>query len=61
MPPTVLKKFATGKGNSDKEKMHEAFVGQFGVDLRRAMTPLNTKVGNPVSDIVDAIFLCRYS
>ena len=61
VPPTVLKKFATGKGNSDKEKMHDAFVGQLGVDLRAAMTPTNTKVGNPVSDIVDAIFLCRFT
>ena len=58
--PTLLKKFATGKGNADKDKMHQAFLDRFGVNLKASMTPDATKVGNPVSDIVDAIFLSCY-
>lgn len=58
--PTLLKKFAAGKGNADKDRMHQAFLERFGIDLKATMTPDASKVGNPVSDIVDAIFLCLY-
>lgn len=58
--PTLLKKFAAGKGNADKDRMHQAFLDRFGVDLKATMTPDSSKVGNPVSDIVDAIFLSLY-
>jgi hypothetical protein len=40
--------------------MHQAFLERFGVDLKASMTPDASKVGNPVSDIVDAIFLTLY-
>jgi hypothetical protein len=57
IPPTVLKKFATGKGNSNKQQMYDAFVEQEGVDLIQAMGRKNCD--SPVSDIVDAFFLCQ--
>ena len=60
IPPSVIKKFATGKGNANKEKMHEAFMEETGVDLIKAMTPSKRKVGNPVSDVVDAYYICKY-
>ena len=59
--PTALKKFAVGKGNADKQMMHEAFEKKTGTNLVMEMTPGSTKFGNPVSDIVDACWLAWYA
>ncbi len=56
--PTENKKFATGKGNANKDKMFEAFIGETGLDLLKLFEC--NKVDNPVSDIVDAYYLSRY-
>jgi Holliday junction resolvasome RuvABC endonuclease subunit len=61
LAPTALKKFATGKGNSDKNVMHSRFVEDTGIDLMKEMTPNAKDCGNPVSDIVDAFYLARWS
>jgi Holliday junction resolvasome RuvABC endonuclease subunit len=60
-PPTVIKKFATGKGNANKEVMYEAFVDELltPTDLKERLTPKATKVKNPISDIVDAYFIAK--
>ena len=58
VPPTVIKKFATGKGNADKEKMYEAFTLKHGQIF--ATLCGNTKIGSPISDLVDAYFLAGY-
>lgn len=58
---TVLKKWATGKGNADKEKMHEAFRQRFGLDLQARLAGGKGRIGNPVSDVVDAVWLCQYA
>ncbi len=55
VPPTVLKKFATTKGNANKNKMYESFLQKTGTDFR---VEEGKDVGNPHSDIVDAFFLC---
>jgi hypothetical protein len=56
--PTQLKKFATGKGNAKKEQMYEAFSRETGTDL---MGDFGTKkIDNPLSDIVDAYFICKF-
>jgi Holliday junction resolvasome RuvABC endonuclease subunit len=56
--PTTVKKFATGKGNSNKEKMEEAFVAETGVDVR---VPINqTKGSNPSSDIIDSYYMAKF-
>ena len=57
--PTALKKHATGKGNSNKEAMNEAFIKLTGFDVR-ARLECAPKQWNPSSDIVDAFFLCDY-
>lgn len=57
--PATVKKFATGKGNANKEKMHEAFLEETGINL---MDELNVKnIDSPVSDIVDAYFICKFA
>jgi Holliday junction resolvasome RuvABC endonuclease subunit len=60
-PPTVIKKFATGKGNANKELMYEAFISELLTpnDLKERLTPKATKITNPVSDIVDAYFIAK--
>lgn len=59
LPPSQVKKFATKKGNANKEKMYEAFVEETGVDLAKEMTPLKKDIGNPVSDIIDSYYICK--
>ena len=60
-PPTVIKKFATSKGNANKELMYEAFVDELltPTDLKERLTPKATKVKNPVSDLVDSYFIAK--
>jgi len=60
VPPTTVKKFATDKGNADKEQMHQSFMRSTGIDLRWKITPDKTTISNPVSDIVDSFFICKY-
>jgi len=62
VPPTVIKKYATGKGNANKEGMYEAFVDELltPTDLKERLTPKAAKVKNPVSDLVDSYFICKY-
>lgn len=54
IPPTVIKKFATGKGNSNKEAMLEAW------NAEPNTFELVQENGNPATDIVDSYFLCKY-
>jgi Holliday junction resolvasome RuvABC endonuclease subunit len=58
--PTAVKKFATGKGNANKEKMYEAFLNETGVNLSLLLTPKATKCVSPVSDIVDSFYIAMY-
>lgn len=57
--PTVIKKFATGKGNADKEKMQTAFAEQNGIDIKFELG-MTAKQWNPSSDIIDAYWICKY-
>ena len=59
IPPTVIKKHATGKGNANKELMYDTFLSETHVDLKEELSPKSTKISNPVSDIVDAYYICR--
>lgn len=54
--PTVIKKFATGKGNAKKEQMYEAFEKSTGIKFTVGKT-----VGSPWSDIVDSYWLAQYA
>ena len=58
--PTQVKKFATGKGNAKKEDMHDAFVKETGINLLAVYNSASKNIINPVSDIVDAYYICKY-
>ena len=62
IPPTVIKKYATGKGNANKELMYDAFCAEILTppDLKSRLTPNSKKLRNPVTDIVDSYFICKY-
>lgn len=59
IPPTVIKKFATGKGNANKEAMIESFETETGIDIRSKCSITN-KQWNPISDIVDAYYIAKF-
>jgi len=59
VPPTTIKKFATGKGNADKDQMLEAFIKETHIDLKEHLTP-DKKLGSPVTDIIDAYYIARF-
>lgn len=59
VPPTVIKKYATGKGNADKQKMYDAFYALTEIDLTYVYSK-SGKLGSPVTDIVDAFYLTHY-
>jgi Holliday junction resolvasome RuvABC endonuclease subunit len=60
VPPTVIKKYATGKGNADKQKMYESFFELTQIDLHSIYSPKSVKLASPVTDIVDAFYLTHY-
>ena len=55
--PSVIKKFASGKGNADKEKMYEAFTNETKVDLKKIFDM--GKLSNPVTDIIDSYYIAK--
>lgn len=60
VPPTVVKKFASGKGNSKKEDMYEAFVKATGEDIKKYISGEGYKLSSPITDIVDAYYIALY-
>jgi hypothetical protein len=54
-----VKKFGCGKGNGDKTAMHEAFLKETGIDLKSIMTPDKKDITSPVSDVIDAYYICK--
>jgi hypothetical protein len=59
IPPTEVKKFATGKGNADKNAMYDSWLKETGVDLKGLLTPKRQESVSPVSDIVDSYYICK--
>ncbi len=57
--PSAVKKYASGKGNADKQKMYEAFLSQTKLDLAKLLSP-NRKLGSPVTDIIDSYYIAKY-
>lgn len=57
--PTTIKKFATGKGNANKELMQVAFINETNYHLKNVLG-LTDKQWNPSSDIIDSYFICKY-
>ena len=62
VPPTVIKKYATGKGNANKELMYESFNSELLTpeNMQGKITPKSKKLTNPVTDLVDSYFICKY-
>jgi len=62
IPPTVIKKYATGKGNANKELMCDAFYEESNTpsDLQKTLRPKSNKLTNPTTDIVDSYWICKY-
>jgi Holliday junction resolvasome RuvABC endonuclease subunit len=58
-PPTMIKKFGTGKGNANKEKMWESFKEETGYNIFNIIAIEEGKNWNPVSDIVDAYYIAK--
>jgi hypothetical protein len=59
IPPSAVKKQASGKGNANKEEMYNAFLKETFVNLQNVISPGKKDIGNPVSDIVDSYFICK--
>jgi len=67
LAPTVIKKFATGKGNAKKENMYESFLqetsrnlhDELGILAKFRIAGKSAKIGNPMSDIVDSYYICK--
>lgn len=59
VPPTVVKKFATGKGNANKELLQTVFEESTGYGLKKKLN-MTEKQWNPSSDIIDSYFICKY-
>ena len=57
LAPSVIKKFATDKGNANKELMLGAFQEDTGVNLE---VLLDSSIKSPITDIADAYFICKY-
>jgi len=57
--PTMIKKFATGKGNAKKEDMQVAFIKETNYDVKDVLG-LSDKQWNPSSDIIDSYYICKY-
>ena len=62
IPPTVIKKYATGKGNANKDLMYESFTAELLTppDLQKSLQPKSKKLSNPVTDLVDAYFIAKW-
>lgn len=59
-PPTVIKKFATGKGNSNKLKLMEQFEKESNHKTLKQELHETEKQNNPSSDIIDSYFMCKW-
>lgn len=58
--PSEIKKYATGKGNADKPMMYESFLEETSMPIKQMICPEKKDIGNPVSDIVDSYFICKF-
>ena len=55
--PSVVKKYASGKGNADKQLMYDSFKEHTKQDLMKMFDM--QKLNNPVTDIVDSYYIAK--
>lgn len=58
IPPTVIKKFATGKGNANKQLLQDCFIDETKYNIKEKLG-LTEKQWNPSSDIIDSYYICK--
>lgn len=58
VPPTVIKKFATGKGNANKQALQDSFEAETKYNIKEKLG-LTEKQWNPSSDIIDSYYICK--
>jgi Holliday junction resolvasome RuvABC endonuclease subunit len=58
IPPTKIKKIASGKGNANKKFMEETFIKETNINVREIIG-LKTKDDSPVSDIIDSYYVAK--
>lgn len=58
-PPTVVKKFATGKGNANKDVMELSFEAETNFKMR-SQTGQSIASNSPSNDLVDAYYMAKY-
>jgi hypothetical protein len=67
VPPTVVKKFATGKGNADKAKMTIAFLADYPAACSWVTSFFprykdgDLLAKSPLSDLADAYWIAKYT
>ena len=59
IPPTVIKKYATGKGNSNKLLLNDAFVSETECNPKSILNQ-SEKSFTPSSDIIDSYFIAMF-
>lgn len=59
IPPTVIKKFATGKGNANKQLLQDTFELETGYFIKNKLS-MTEKQNNPSSDIIDSYYICKF-
>ena len=59
VPPTVIKKFATGKGNANKILLQDCFEAETNYYIKKKLS-MTDKQMNPSSDIIDSYYICKY-
>ena len=55
--PSVVKKYASGKGNADKQLMYDSFKEYTKKDLMKIFDM--QKLNNPVTDIIDSYYIAK--
>ena len=55
--PSVVKKYASGKGNADKQLMYDSFKEHTKKDLMKIFDM--EKLNNPVTDIIDSYYIAK--
>ena len=60
IPPTTIKKFATSKGNANKELMYNQFVNDTKITNLHSSILGDNKLDSPVTDIVDSYYILNY-
>lgn len=56
-PPTTVKKFASGKGNANKDIMKEAYES---AETPKYLAPISNYKDSPYTDCIDAYWILQY-